>query len=285
VIVDAHVHFWRLARGDNTALSPSMAPLWRDHEPAGLKPQLQACGVERIVVVQAAETLAENLYTLGLAARTPWIAGVVGWIDLASPSLVEEIAALRSTRKLVGFRPVRDDNRSIAWLAETRLTAGLATVAASGLTLDLLVQDPDELPVVTQLAGRHPGLTMVLDHCGKPDIRRQRFRTWAEDLSALARHPNVVCKLSGLPNQAEPGAGVDVLRPYAEHVLAQFGPQRTLWASDWPPLLLSGDYAGWWRTTEALLAGLAPESRAAVLGGTARRVYGLAVDDEPEERG
>jgi L-fuconolactonase len=153
VIIDAHVHFWCLARGDNRALEPWMAPLLRDHEPADLAPELDACGVDWVVVVQAAETLAENLYTLGLAAREPRIAGVVGWVDLASPSLVEEAAALRSTGRLLGFRPVRDDNRSVAWLLDARLTAGLRHLAEAGLVLDVLLQNPDELPL-ERIAGQ-----------------------------------------------------------------------------------------------------------------------------------
>ena len=274
--VDAHIHFWRLARGDNTALSPAMAPLWRDVEPELLRPELDACGIDRIVVVQAAETLVENLYTLGLAARFPWIAGVVGWVDLASPSLAEELLALRATGRLVGVRPVRDDNRSIAWLLDGRLAAGLRCLAAEGLVLDVLVQNPDEIPLVTHLADNHPELRIVLDHCGKPDIRGGRFETWADAIDALARHPLVTCKLSGLPNQALPGAGVEPLRLYAEHVLDRFGPDRILWASDWPPLLLSTHgYRDWWTMTGDLLSGLDDDARDAVLGGTARRVYAL----------
>lgn len=276
VIVDAHVHFWRLARGDNTALSPDMTPIFADHEPERLKPLLDACGIDRIVVVQAAETLAENLYTLGLAARFDWIAGVVGWCDPGSASLVEEIAALRSTGRLVGFRPVRDDNRTIAWLLDARLRAGLDAIAGAGLVLDLLVQNPDEIPLATHLAARHPDLRVVLDHCGKPDIAGARFEPWASDVAELAALPNTACKLSGIPNQAPRGAGAEAFRPVAAHVLDRFGPERTLWASDWPPLLLSGtDYAGWWRITEALLADLDEAARAAVLGGTARRIYRL----------
>ncbi len=276
MIIDAHVHFWRLARGDNRALEPWMAPLLRDHEPADLAPELEACGVDRVVVVQAAETLAENLYTLGLAAREPRIAGVVGWVDLASPSLVEEVAALRSTGRLLGFRAVRDDNRSIAWLLDGRLTAGLRHLTEAGLVLDVLLQNPDELPLVAHLAARHPDLSVVLDHCGKPDIKGGRFAGWAADLAELAAQPRVSCKLSGLPNQAAPGATADALRPYAAEVLERFGPDRVMWASDWPPLLLSSTYRGWWRVSQELLAGLDDSARAAVLRETATRVYGLA---------
>jgi L-fuconolactonase len=275
MIVDAHIHLWRLARGDNVALEPWMGPLLRDHEPQTLRPELDACGIDAVVVVQAAETLAESLFTLGLAARHAWIAGVVGWLDLASPALVEEVAALRATGRLVGVRPVRDDNRTIAWLLDARLDAGLRQLAAVGLPVDLLVQSPDEIPLATYLARRHPELTLVLDHCGKPDIKGGRFEPWAGDLAALAACRNTVCKLSGLPNGAPPGASVETLRPYARRVLDLFGPERVLWASDWPPLRLAADYAAWWAATQALLEGLGPDERAAVLGGTAARIYRL----------
>jgi L-fuconolactonase len=278
VIIDAHIHFWRLARGDNTALDATMGPLLADHEPAVLRPLLDACGVGHIVVVQAAETLAETLYTIGLAAATPWIAGVVGWIDLQSASLCEEVAALCRTGLLRGFRPVRDDNRSIAWLLDARNTAGLEAIADAGLVLDVLVQNPDELPLVTHLAARHPELAMVLDHCGKPDVATRKFQPWADDLAALARHRHVACKLSGLLNRLGPGDDDAELEPYAAHVLRCFGASRTLWASDWPPLLLAGDYARWWAVTGRLLAPLDDAERAAVLGGTAARVYRLLME-------
>ena len=127
-----------------------------------------------------------------------------------------------------------------------------------------------------ELARHHPDLRIVLDHCGKPDIAGGRFQPWASDIEALASRANVACKLSGLPNQAPASAGVAALRPYADHVLARFGPDRTLWASDWPPLLLSGTgYGDWWSMSLQLLSGLDDDARDAVLGGTARRVYTL----------
>ena len=92
--IDAHIHLWRLARGDNIALTPAMAPIYRDREPAALRPQLEAAGIDRIIVVQAAETLAETLFIIGLARKFSWISGIVAWIDPASPAIEEEVAAL-----------------------------------------------------------------------------------------------------------------------------------------------------------------------------------------------
>ena len=171
LMIDAHVHLWRLARGDNLALTPLMEPIYRDREPEHLRPLLDAAGINRIVVVQAAWTLAETLFTIGLSERHPWIAGVVGWADPLSPSLVEEIAALSLTGKLKGIRPVSpDDNRSIGWMLDARFERCWSLMRERGLVLDFLLQNPDEVPLVTHFARRHPELRIVLDHCAKPDI-------------------------------------------------------------------------------------------------------------------
>ena len=170
---------------------------------------------------------------------------------------------------------MRDDNRSIGWLLESRYAAGLEQIEAAGLVLDALVQNPDEIPIVTKLAARHSGLRLVLDHCCKPDIKGGRYRPWADDIAALAQHPNVACKLSGLLNCAPPGAGADALQPFADHVLQLFGAERTLWASDWPPLLLAASYVHWWHVTGELLADIGPAERESVLGRTAARIYRL----------
>lgn len=275
-MIDAHVHLWRLARGDNLALTPVMAPIYRNREPDDLRPALDAAAVDGVVVVQAAWTLAETLFTIGLSVRFPWIAGIVGWADLASPSLREEIDALLLTGRLNGIRPVSpDDNRSAAWLLDDGLERGWDVLTAADLAVDLLVQDWREVPVATRLARRHSGLRFVLDHCGKPDIAAGQLQPWADSLAELARLPNVNCKLSGLLNCARPGAGASELKPYAEHVLACFGPDRVLWASDWPPLDLASDYATWKQVSGEILGALSAGEREAVFGRNAERVYRL----------
>lgn len=274
--IDAHIHLWRLARGDNISINASMAPIYRDLEPPDLRPRLDAAGVERIVAVQAAETLAEALYLVGLSRRFDWIAGVVAWAEPASAAIEEELSALAGIPIVKGIRPIRDDNRSIAYLLDAQLERGWKALRANGLSLDILVQNWREIPLATTLARRLPDLAIVLDHCGKPDVKGGQFAPWASYLSELARLPNVSCKLSGLMNCAGPGAGLDDVRAYAEHVIAAFGPERVMWASDWPPLDLASDYAAWHRISTAVIAGLSPAERAAVLEDTATRVYRLA---------
>jgi L-fuconolactonase len=248
-----------LTRGDNTALSPDSTPIYQDREPDHLKPLLDEAGVERIIVVQAAETLGENFYTLGLARRYPFIAAVVGWVDPASPSIEEELLALTAVEHFRGVRPVRADNISIRWMADPALESGWRAIHNAGLVLEVLVQDPDELPVVTRLAETLPDLRIVLDHCGKPDIAGARFNPWAQDLGTLAELGNVHCKFSGLMNRASPDGSIDTIYRFAEHVVSVFGPDRIIWASDWPPLDLASSYAAWMVISRHLLGNLCPD--------------------------
>ena len=276
--IDAHVHLWRIARGDNISINPAMSAIFRDLEPPDLRPRLDAAGVERIVAVQAAETLAEALYLVGLARKYPWIAGVVAWVEPSSPAIEEELAALSWSPIVKGVRPIRDDNRSISYLLDARLERGWKALAANKLSLDILVQNWREIPLATALARRLPYLEIILDHCGKPDVKGEQFTPWAKNLTEFAALPNVSCKLSGLMNCAAPGAGLDDIQPYAEHVIKAFGPSRVMWASDWPPLDLASDYATWRQHSLAVVNELAPGERAAVLNDNAIRIYRLAKD-------
>ena len=174
-----------------------------------------------------------------------------------------------------GVRPIRDDNRSIAYLLDARLERGWRALVENGLSLDILAQNWREIPLATALAREWPDLTIILDHCGKPDIAGGAFAPWAASIDALAALPNVSCKLSGLMNCAAPGAGTADVRRYAEHVLDAFGPERVMWASDWPPLDLAADYATWRRISLEILQDRPAAERDAVLSGTAARVYRL----------
>ena len=84
-----------------------------------------------------------------------------------------------------------------------------------------------------------------------------------------------VRKLSGLITEAGRDWDVDRLRPYADLGIEAFGPDRVMWGSDWPVALLAGTYGGWLDATQAPVGRLTPDERAAILGGTAARVYGL----------
>jgi L-fuconolactonase len=277
--IDAHHHVWRLARGDYGWLTPAMGVLHQDFEPEALRPQLLAGGVDATILVQAAPTEAETDFLLAVAQAHPWIAGVVGWTDLSAPDAAERVASLSRRPGLVGLRPMLQDLDDRAWILERAVAPGLEAMALHGLAFDALVRD-DQLDVVAELARRHPGLSLVLDHAGKPTFEPAGLRAWEAGIRAVAVSPNTSVKLSGLLTEAPVGAGVSVLRPILSVLLEAFGANRVVWGSDWPVLTLASDYAAWLEVTASLLEPLGEAQRAAIMGDNAARLYGPKDQDD-----
>jgi len=272
--IDAHQHFWRLSRGDYDWLTPDLEVLYRDFEPADLSPLMVENGVERTVVVQAAASVAETRFLLDLADTTEWIAGVVGWIDMASPTAPETLDALAAHPALRGVRPMIQDIPDPEWMLGDELTPALEALQQRGLCFDALVR-PVHLPPLLNLLNRHPALRMVVDHGAKPDIAGEEFEAWARDITRVAQETAACCKLSGLVTEAASNWNDTDLSRYVEHLLDCFGPDRLLWGSDWPVVELAGGYAAWRQASLRLLGDLNDEERTAVLGGTAVRFYQL----------
>lgn len=273
-IVDAHQHFWRLARGDYGWLTRDLGPLYRDFMPADLLPLMRATGVDGTVLVQAAPTEAETRFLLDLADRHPFVRGVVGWTEFAAPDAPERIAALAAHPRLVGLRPMVQDLGDDDWLLRDDLAPAFRAVVAHDLAFDALVL-PRHLPRLAALRDRHPDLRIVVDHGAKPAIRDRLYDAWAADIAAIAADGRSVCKLSGLATEAGPDWTPERLRPYVEHLLECFGPRRLIFGSDWPVLTLVGSYDDWVSAVHGYLAPLPADDRAAVLGGNAVRVYRL----------
>jgi L-fuconolactonase len=270
--IDAHQHFWSLARGDYGWLTPAQGAIYRDYAPADLEPHLRRHGIGATILVQAAATMNETDDLLAIAAKTSFVAGVVGWVDFASPDAARVIARLCENPLLVGLRPMVQDIPDDDWLLRPELAPAFQAMIAHGLVFDALVL-PRHLSRLKMLLERFPALAVVVDHAAKPQIRERLLDPWRADLKAIAAHPRACCKLSGLATEARSGWRTGDLAPYVEHVLASFGPERVLWGSDWPVLERNGTYDGWRAATGELLACLRDIDRDAILGGNAMRVY------------
>jgi L-fuconolactonase len=274
VIIDAHQHFWLIARGDYSWMDDSVADIRRDILPKDLAPIAAANGIDGTVVVQAAPTLDETRFLLGLAEANALIRGVVGWVDLTG-DVPAQLAAIAHPA-LRGIRPMLQDIDDTDWIARGDVRAGLGHVAAAGLRMDALIT-PRHFGVIDDLARALPELPIVVDHCAKPVFDgTDPGDAWRDGMRALAAHPQVFCKLSGLANEFGPGWSEETLRPVFDHVLAVFGAERVMWGSDWPVLELAGDYPAWIATAQRLGATLPESDRGALFGGTAARFYGLA---------
>ncbi len=144
-----------------------------------------------------------------------------------------------------------------------------------GLTFDLCVL-ARQLPIAGALARSCPDVQFILDHCGVPDVRGRALDPWRADLAAVARLPNVACKISGLVAYADPdGWSVEDLRPFVEHTISVFGWDRVLWGSDWPVCRLTADLGRWVAATHDLLVGTSEDEKTRLLCRNAERVYRL----------
>jgi L-fuconolactonase len=270
--IDSHQHYWSLARGDYGWLAPELAPIYRDFGPDDLKPLLASADIDRTILVQAAPTEAETQYLLDLARTEPTIAGVVGWVDFESADVTQRIATLAEDRLLVALRPMMQDIPDPAWMLRQTVGIAIESMLSHSLVFDALVKPVHLRPLLT-LAERHPQLSIVIDHGAKPDIARDAFSPWAEDMARIAERPNIVAKLSGLVTEAGAEWREADLRRYIAHIIATFGPARVLFGSDWPVLNLACEYVTWLAIVERAISHLAPNEIAAIMGENARRIY------------
>jgi L-fuconolactonase len=199
---------------------------------------------------------------------------VVGWVDLQSPAVADDLDRLTAHSALVGIRHIAQAEPD-DFLARPVFQRGIAALTARDVPYDVLVYARQIASADRMVAG-HPNQRFLLDHLGKPDIRGRQYDAWRRDFDQLAARPNVWCKLSGLVTEADwrrwtPGQ----LRPYLDHALDAFGPSRLVVGSDWPVGTLAASYAETMALVVDALAEYSADERAQVLGGTARAFWNL----------
>lgn len=273
-MLDAHQHFWTVARGDYGWMTPDLTPLLRDFGPEDLAPLMARAGITRTILVQAAETEAETDFLLGIAERTDFVAGVVGWLDMTSADFPARLAACRARPKWVGLRPMLQEHEPELLLDPT-LRANLRHVEAAGVPFDILTH-PRHLPAVTRALSEVPRLRAVLDHLSKPRIALGEMDPWRAHIDALAAMPNISCKVSGMVTEAGPGWTPADIRPFVAHVARAFGPDRLIFGTDWPVCTLAASHAEVALLARTLLSEIfGPEELGRIFETNGAAFYGL----------
>jgi len=276
--IDAHQHFWKYSAEEYPWIGKGMERLARDHLPADLAGLAAAEGIDGTVAVQARQSLEESRWLLELAAADPLVRGVVGWVDLRSTHVADQLRELAQRPKFVGVRHVVQDEPDPRFLLGESFLHGIRQLADVGLTYDLLLY-PHQLPAAVELVGRFPEQPFVLDHLAKPRIKAGELDPWRRDLEALAAHGNVLCKLSGMVTEADwQGWKRSDFTPYLDVALETFGPGRLMIGSDWPVCTLAAGYADVIGIVRDFLAPLTAPEREAIEGGNATRFYALDVE-------
>lgn len=277
--IDSHQHLWQPKRGDYDWMPQDNEILNRKYDPSDLQPALEKTGIDGTVLVQAAATVCETEYMLGLADATTFIKGVVGWINFEDESDLHQLKRLALHPKFLGVRPMIQDIADINWMLRDDIQWAFQAVIDLDLTFDALGL-PQHLDNFHTLIKRYPDMRVVYDHCMKPQIRAQRagedaYTAWADKIARLADDTSGCCKLSGLITEADVGWSVEDLRPFTDHVLQSFGASRVMWGSDWPVCRLETEYENWFDIARQLTSELSEQERSQVFGGTAARFYRL----------
>ena len=274
-MIDTHLHFWDSSQLEYFWLTPDQPEsLRRAHLPAMLEAQIRACGITQAVYVQASHDPRENAWALELARKYPWIAGVVGWLDLTDPALEMQVKRLSLEPRFKGVRHLTHAIPDPDWLLRPDVQRGLAVLEAHGLSLDLVLE-PQQLKLAARVVDAFPRLEFVLDHLGNPPFD-DRQDAWADDLRRLAQYPNLSAKVSGLltrlPLELD---ALESLQAVVALAFEEFGASRLMYGSDHPVSAVKTPYAVTLETIRSALPMLEARDANAFWSGTAQRLYRL----------
>jgi L-fuconolactonase len=271
--IDAHQHFWIYNNTEYGWIDDSMQVIRKDFLPVDLKTNLDQLGFDGSISVQARQTLYETNWLLELADSYDFIKGVVGWIDLRSKNLSDELKILSQYKKFVGVRHVVHDEINDEFMLMEQFLWGLSILKDYSLTYDFLLF-PKHLPIAYEVALKFPEQKFIVDHISKPLIKDGIVEPWASDIKKLATLPNVYCKLSGMVTEADwVKWKVEHFHPYLEVVLYAFGHDRVMIGSDWPVCLLAGTYQEVMGIVLDYINTLSDYEQTAILGGNCERFY------------
>ena len=274
--IDAHHHLWKYSAAEYGWISPEMRAIRRDFLPEELEKLMHHFGIEGTVTVQARQTLEETAWLLELARKHAVMRGVVGWVPLTEGAGVKRhLERFAGDKKLRGVRHVIHDEADPRYILREDFNAGVRSLRNFGLRYDILIFEK-HLPAAIEFVDRHPNQVFILDHIAKPRIKDRVMSPWDRNILEIAKRPNVYCKLSGMVTEADMKRWTPAdLQPYIDVVLRAFGPKRLMYGSDWPVMLLAGEYVRWYDVVTNAISKLSKAEQERIMGGTAMEAYGL----------
>jgi L-fuconolactonase len=273
--IDSHQHFIDYRPEDYPWIGEQESILKQKFLPTHLKPLLDSITFDGAIAVQARQMLEETDWLLTLADQYDFIKGVVGWVELCSSDVRQQLEAFSKNPKLRGVRHVIHDEPDDDFMLRADFLRGLSILGEYGLTYDLLIFEK-HLPNAIRLVERFPEQPFVVDHLAKPRISIGSIVDWSRNIQALAANDNVYCKLSGMVTEADMSVwNPEQFKPYLDVVFEAFGPERLMIGSDWPVSLLSRNYQSVMNIVIHYADQLSAEDREKVLGGNCARFYGI----------
>lgn len=272
--IDAHQHFWQYHPVKDAWISDEMRVIKRDFYPDDVHAIMLGHGITGSVAVQADQSEAETSFLMDLAERNPFIKGVVGWVDLQGDDIAGRLQYFHQHKIVKGFRHILQGEADEFMLGDAFLN-GIGLLNQYNFTYDILIGH-HKLSYAAELVSHFPRQLFVLDHMAKPPIKAKETERWARELTALSKHSNVYCKVSGFGTEADwNNWELADMEPYFDVVFDTFGVDRVMFGSDWPVSLLAGGYSKSLRCLEAYLARLSNADQDKFWGANAVKFYRL----------
>lgn len=273
--IDTHQHFWNVSEVEYTWLTARDGVIYRTFTPQHLHPLIKAAGIDKTVIVQSANNYEDTASMLVQADYHDWIGAVTGWVNLLDPDETRRrMEQYTMHPKFRGVRHLLHLEADHNWIAREVVIESLKVLAEFGVIYEIGAAYPQHLKHVPLLAAQVPDLKMVICHLAKPPIKERMMSPWSDQLKAAAQFSNVYAKISGLNTAADREVwNAGDLKPYIDFAVECFGAQRLMFGSDWPVLLLAGDYQKVWTETNRALDGYTPDEIELILGGTAQSFY------------
>jgi L-fuconolactonase len=277
-IVDSHLHLWdpthfRMPWLDGNAI------LDKPFGPLDYRAHTQGVDVESIVYLQVEVTppyaLLEARWVADLPVDGPPTGAIVAWAPLEdgerARSFLDAMVAIDP--RIKGIRRIYQGEPNIDFCIQPNFIRGVRLLPEYGLTFDLCLMHA-QLANTIELVRSCPGVSFVLDHLAKPDIKAGLLDPWREEIRQLAAFPNVLCKISGMVTEADTERWTTAdLRPYYETVYEAFGEDRVMFGGDWPVVLMASSWRRWLDTLDELTAGLSDTAKRKLWRENARRFY------------
>jgi L-fuconolactonase len=272
--IDSHQHYWYYNLKDYGWMGDNMSVIKRDFLPSDLLPELENINFDGSVAVQARQNMEETNWLLKLADEFPYIKGVVGWLDLQSETVETEIQKFAAHPKAVGARHVIHDEEDDNFMLRPEFIRGVKLLEKYNLAYDILIFPKHLQNTIKFVREFSENQTFIIDHIAKPFIKDGFLTPWKEEMTELAKIPNVYCKLSGMVTEADwQNWKPEDIKPYLDVVFEAFGTERVMIGSDWPVCLVAGKYEKVMGVVMDYISKLNETDKAKILGGNAIKAY------------
>ena len=275
MFIDSHQHFWNYKPEKHSWIDDEMSVIRRDFLSDDLQKVFTGNGVDACVAVQADQTTEETDFLISIAENNNFIKGVVGWVDLRSESIEEDLLKYKKYDVVKGFRHVVQGEQDHNFMLRSEFIRGIELLGKYDLCYDILIF-PHQLGASLELVKKFPNQKFVIDHIAKPYIKDGFFEGWAVMMREISKHQNIYCKISGMITEADYKTWTpEQVHPYMNLVFESFGASRVMYGSDWPVCLVAGNYSQVKTLVTDFITDLSQEQQNAIMGGNAAKFYNL----------